>query len=226
MHHRHKDLVSYQKKVAKGCSLIFSSGWANQLQEQSLRSALSPGHQSKAGQCCLDEVLQKMGIEAAQAVCPGGRVYTACKLHPKSLRNPQYFYVCLHSGYLRFTQFGSLYRKSEAWEWFRLRPSHALPPSLSHLDMNGSQRVSTSLATVCQNYLVGLHSPDLSPCPNAKLHNMATPWMFHPKNPWMGHSTTGPPEEYSGLTWVKGFGTWGHVFSAQETCTLWDTGQA
>lgn len=84
-------------------------------------------------------------------------------------------FVCIQGSYN--SQFGSFCRKAEAWELLRFKPSHALPPSLSH-DMTGSQRVSTSLATVCRNYLMALHSPDLSPCPNAEFYNTfdVPPW--------------------------------------------------
>lgn len=57
------------------------------------------------------------------------------------------------------------------------------PPmsSLSHMDVTGSQTVSTSLPTVCQNYPMALHALDLSLCPNAELHDVST---WHTKEPF------------------------------------------
>lgn len=124
--------------------------------------------------------------------------------------------LCLCLGYLQFTQFGSFCRKAEAWEWFRLKLSHALPPSAiwTWLVAKRCQPPWTQSAKIAWWPCTVLTSH------HAELYYTDTPLMFHPKNLCMAHSTRGPPEKCSGLAWGKGLRSWGHVCFAQETCTF------
>lgn len=109
------------------------------------------------------------------------------------------------------------------------------PPtsSFGHMDTTSSEKVSASLPTVWQNYSTAPHSLGLSLYPNAELHNISTPWMFHPKRlrygtqqdspsicgehlqkPWLrkGHRHSGEPRLHPFYN--------GKVMGQQEGC-IW-----